>query len=709
MKQAEELAKCLEDTYKVVPKNGATFENVIKTKVALMLAEDSPFKVWLEKQMAPKPTQLPINYISTPVRFVQPLADQNKGQGVEGGIVVVPKAVIPTVQQPTSPEVTQAIARVQEIVKKAQRVLQPPEEDAPVSAGHVLSEGECSPSFELEEVPVVQLNTQPAAHVAKQVSSPVSVFNDLNKTEEELSNTDAIMEDVKENCPPAQVTRRMEIIPEVPEEFDDFDDGTTVDEEEEPVEEVAPTIPSAMVVHSATGDKMVGQPRKPTWMVDHLLPRSAFVALGKDKQPPLAVVSLGHITPTDLNYFAAGFFNSVKRGELSVVLVDTHTPDAILAVQTGGGQLYLALVKKELSALPSSATTTGKMSQLHAAKWQKQLQHGVSPQLVEDFVAALQQLSIRPEGHGSVFSLKKNGGHIGGIPQKYVRFADETTEFAEQSADKDATRLALPASDGETTIFSTFVSGSVNIPSLPTCGGGNTQPASFEASPLIAPLGAGSVFRLGSSDGSPDELVGQGNDKKHRVTFGIRGLIPDPEKLCDKTDSEGFGSDSVVSDAAISGEEDKDTSLTLGADAQFFAHTLISPTGDGSVIERAGFEQPSHQPDDDGYSSEDSEGSSTVENWFGDGSVSGDRDGSPTGYGRLEDDDPGVASPVGDMPSAFVPIGWSDRRGSSFVADLMVDGFLQSCASCATDWERSQMDGFPMSQGYWEEGLTLVC
>jgi len=663
----------------------------------------------------------------TPIRPSQSLIGQNSGNSVRSSAVIVD--IVPV----------EMVAVARQTLPKPIAMHFPDEEDgAPVSAGHQpLTDGGGSPPAELEEEPVVQLNAQSAAHEA---SSPVPVFNDWDTTEEEQSDADSNTEEVEESWPPAHVARRspsMEPIPEVPEELV-FDDGTTVDEEkpeelfcpvipfgeEEVVEEVAPAVQSAMVVHSTKVDKMVVQHRKPTWTVDHLLPRSAFVALGKDIQPPLAVVSLGHITANDLNSFATGFFNLVKREEVSVVLVDERTPDAFLAVQTEGGQLYLALVKNEHPALPAPATTTGTMPLLPAAKWHNQLQHGVSPQLVEDFVAALQQLSIRPEGHGSVFApsyggaLKKTSGYIGGVPQKHVRFADETTEFVEQFPDKVEAQLAQPASDGETTTFSTFAplgAGSVHTLPLPTGGGGgdrgghggNTQPASFETSTLIAPLGAGSVFGLGSSDGSPDELAGQGDDGEHLVTTGIGDLSPVPEEPCEEM------SDGYDSDAEISGDED-DASLALGADAQFLAPALIPPTGGGSVVERAGDEQPSHQPDDDGYSSEDSEGSSTVENWFRDGSVSGDRDGSPTGYGRLEDDDPGVASPVGHLPSAFVPIGWSDRRGSSLVADLMAYGSLQSCASSAIDWERSQMDGFPMSQGLtvggrWEEGLTLVC
>jgi len=610
----------------------------------------------------------------------------------------------------------------------------------------------------------------------------------------------------------------MESIPEVSEEFADFDDGTTVDGEEKVVEEVAPAVPTTMVVRSATGDKTGEHHRKLTWKVDHLLPRSAIVALGKDIQPTLAVVSLGHITANDLNSFATGFFNSVKRREVWVVLVDTRTPDAILAVQTGGGQLYLALVQNEHPALPAPATTTtGTMPLLPGAKWHKQLQHGVSPQLVEDFVAALQRLSLTwPEGHGSVFAPSSRGagggsggfvgesGHMtlpapstgtgeqlqfgaiapsdediaedfkllslrpsgrgksGGLgrngQRKTVRFAgmegiDPT--FAQLSPDRQADSSHIrpdgpgsvfaPSSGGAHKFAATLGDTSAQLLDQTQAGGAqqsigsilqtplqsangfsgglggrlpkpshardtrggqgrNTQPASFEASTLIAPLRAGSVFGLGSSDGSPDELAEQGDDGEHRVISGVGDLFPVPEESCEEM-SEGY-----ASDVDISGDEDEDdASLALGADAQFFAPALTYPTGGGSVVERAGDEQPYHQPDDYGYSSADSEGSSTVENWFRDGSVSGDRYSSPVDYGRLEDDDPGVASPVGHLSSAFVQIGWSDRRGSSLVADLMADGSLQSCGACATDWERSQMDGFSRSHGLWEEGLTLVC
>jgi len=269
------------------------------------------------------------------------------------------------VQQPTSSEVMQAVERVRQAVAVARQSLPKPiamhfpddEDGEPVSAGHQpLSEGGGSPPAELAEVPVVQLNGQSAAQVAMQVSSPFPVFNDWDATEEEEEQSDAESntEEVEESCPPAQVARRspsMESISEVSEEFADFDDGTTGDGEEEVVEEVAP-IKSAMVVHSATVDKKVRVTRKPTLMVDHLLPRSAFEELGKHIQPPLAVVSLGHITANDLNSFAAGYFNSVKRGELSVVLVDTRTPDAILAVQTGGGQLYWHWCKVSIQLCP---------------------------------------------------------------------------------------------------------------------------------------------------------------------------------------------------------------------------------------------------------------------------------------------------------------------------------------------------------------------
>jgi len=123
------------------------------------------------------------------------------------------------------------------------------------------------------------------------------------------------------------------------------------------------------------------------------------------------------------------------------------------------------------------------------------------------------------------------------------------------------------------------------------------------------------------------------------------------------------------------------------------------------VVERAGDEQPSHQPED-GYSSEDSEGSTTVEEWVNGAS----QVVSPVDYELLDDDDddPEVASsPVGKVHSAFVPIG-----GSALVADWMSGGFggsFQSCGACATDWKMGQMDGFPRSHGLWDKGLTLVC
>lgn len=714
-----------------------TDADLLKKRISQFVLEEKDrkvFRVWFDGKLLPpqqhrKPIWEPVQErqvygYHTLRHTANPSAEPLVPPVCSDGTVTVKatvesEAVVSTVQQPTSPEVMQAVASVRKAVQEAKLVRPVPQ---PGRKG-----------------PSVQLNALGAALSREmRASSPRSeVFNDFAPTddEDEVPAPAGILH--RSDC---GGTPPLELPPDEPEEAsepvapdavvdEDFDDGSTV-EEEEPNQSLA--------VVPAVGDRKVS-PRLPGWMVDHAMPDLVG-------HPQLAVVcSKLPVLP---------FLRTVKSAwniPSGVEVVMADSPDgAVLKVETGGGQLYVALMKSgHLIAPPASGwkgllqsqprqliegpeghgSVVGPLARgagggsggflgesghltlpAPSTGTGEQLQH-----LEKDIAEGIQQLTLAPSAKRG----KSEGlGRFG--QRKTVRFADEkggdpTSALLSPDGQADTSHTGpvgpgsvfKPSSGGAIKSAATLgdipaqlldhtqaggahssigpisqtplrsvdgFSGGLgrHLPEPPHAGdtrgghGGDTQPASFEASSLIAPLGAGSVFSPSSSDGPPDELAGMGRDGMHSLQRD-GGLTPITEELSDGTVSEGYGSD-----ADISGDDD-DGEQPLGADAQLYM--TRNPLRSAVVSGGAGVSSSSttHQHMEEDWTSVDSEGTATVEEWH--------KGVSPTGFGRLEDDDAGWESPpVWEACSAFRPVRLGSLMERAACGSALVAGW-RSCGS----------------------------